>query len=75
MPSEQQVALIYAELQLKTAQFKAALGEATAETRRFSAQMKAEMHESKAAIALVGETIGVSPIQSKPQKGSTNVPQ
>ena len=54
------VAELYAQLTLETAQFKKALGEATSETQRFSKQMRAEMNEAKASIALVGEQIGVN---------------
>jgi hypothetical protein len=45
---------------MQTAAFKAALGEATSETRKFAAGMRAEMAEAKGSIALLGEEIGVA---------------
>lgn len=59
MASQAKVAAIYAELQLSTAKFKAALGEATNETRRFSAETRKSSEEARASIALLGEEIGV----------------
>lgn len=59
MSNSRQVAAIYTELQLKTAQFKVALNEATGEMRKFSAQTRAEMQEAKGGMALLSEEIGV----------------
>lgn len=59
MANQAKVAAIYAELQLSTAKFKAALGEATNETRRFSAETRKSSEEARASIALLGEEIGV----------------
>jgi hypothetical protein len=60
MPPTAKVATAYIDLQMQTAAFKAAIGEATAETRKFSRQMKAEMAEAKGSIALLGEEMGVN---------------
>lgn len=60
MANQREVAAIYASLRLQTAQFKAALTEATGEMRKFSSQTRAEMREAKGAMALLGEEIGVS---------------
>ena len=57
--NQARVAQIYAELQLSTAKFKAALGEATNESRRFSSEMRKSTEEAKGSIALLGEQIGV----------------
>lgn len=59
MANQAQVAAIYASLQLQTAQFKAAFGEAIGEIRKFSAQTRAEMREAQGSIALLSEQIGV----------------
>lgn len=59
MANQAKVAQIYAELQLSTAKFKAAIGEATNESRRFSAEMRKSSEEARGSIALLGEEIGV----------------
>lgn len=59
MANSQKVAELYAQLTLQTAGFKAALGEATGEMRKFSQQTKREMEEAKGSIALLGDQIGV----------------
>jgi len=59
LANQAKVAAIYAELQLSTAKFKAALGEATNESRRFSQEMRKSTEEAKGSIALLGEQIGV----------------
>jgi hypothetical protein len=53
------VASAYVDLVARTAAFKAALQDATNETKKFSAQTRAEMNEAKASMALLGEEIGV----------------
>lgn len=53
------VAEIYVDLVARTAAFKAALDDATATAKKFSAQTRAEMNEAKASIALLGEEVGV----------------
>jgi len=59
MASQAKVAEIYVELQAKTAQFKAALGEATNEAKKFSSEMRAQTHEARGALMLLGDEIGV----------------
>lgn len=59
MANQAKVAEIYAELQLSTAKFKAALGEATGEARRFSASMRTQTEEARASLALLSEELGV----------------
>jgi hypothetical protein len=59
MANQQKVAEILVELKANMAQFKAAMGEATAITKQFSAQTRAEMGEAKASMALLGEEIGI----------------
>jgi hypothetical protein len=58
MASRQEIAGLYASLQLETAQFKQALGEATKSTRDFSRMMRAETTEAKHAIHMLSESIG-----------------
>ena len=59
MANQAKVAAIYAELQLQTAKFKAALDEATGEMRRFSQNTRAQMQEANGSVALLGEQIGI----------------
>jgi hypothetical protein len=59
MANQAKVAQIYAELRLSTAKFKAALGEATNETRKLSSEVRRNSEEARGAIALLGEEIGV----------------
>ncbi len=59
MPSQAQIAELYVSLKAQTAQFHAAMGEATTEMRNFSKNTRASMEEAKGSIALVGEQIGV----------------
>lgn len=53
------VASAYVDLVARTAAFKAALQDATNETKKFSAETRAQMNEAKASMALLGEEIGV----------------
>ncbi len=57
--NQAKVAAIYAELQLSTAKFKAALQDATSETRKFSAQMRSQMRDAQGSVRLVSEELGV----------------
>jgi len=59
MASAAKVATAYIDLVARTEAFEKAIDNATRVTRKFSAQMRAEMMESKAAIAMLGEAIGV----------------
>ena len=59
MPSQQQIAELYVALKAQTAQFHAAMGEATTEMRNFSKNTRASMEEAKGSISLLGEQIGV----------------
>ena len=53
------VASAYVDLVARTAAFKAALQDATNDTKKFSAETRAQMNEAKASMALLGEEIGV----------------
>ena len=54
------VATAYIDLVARTESFKAAINEATAQTKKASAEMRASMAEAKGSIALLGEEMGVS---------------
>lgn len=56
----QEVEVIYVELQANIAKFKAAMHDATAETQKFSSEMKAQSREAQGTIALLGDEIGVT---------------
>jgi hypothetical protein len=58
MASRQEIAGLYARLQLETTQFKQALGEATKSARDFSRSMRSETTEAKHAIHMLSESIG-----------------
>ena len=58
MPS-QKVASAYVDLQLQTAQFKAASGEASGEMRKFSATMREESAKSRESVKLLSEELGL----------------
>lgn len=58
MPS-QKVASAYVDLQLQTAAFKAAIGEASNEMRKFSAEMREESAKSKESVKLLSEELGL----------------
>jgi hypothetical protein len=58
MPNSK-VASAYVDLQLKLAQYKAAIGEATSESRKFSSQMREEMARSRESVRLLNEEIGL----------------
>ena len=49
------VASAYVDLVARTAAFKAALQDATNDTKKFSAETRAQMNEAKASMALLGE--------------------
>ena len=53
------VASAYVDLVARTAAFKAALQDATNDTKKFSAETRAQMNEAKASMALLGEEIGI----------------
>lgn len=59
MSDNARVQAIYVELQANIAQYKAAMGEATAATRQFTQNTRAQMEEARGSIALLGEEIGV----------------
>lgn len=53
------VASAYVDLQLQTAQFKAAVGEAQNEMKKFSAQMREQTEKSRESVRLLSESIGL----------------
>jgi hypothetical protein len=57
--ASKQVASAYVDLQLQTAQFKAAIGEAQGSMRQFSAQMRAETQKSRESVRLLSEELGL----------------
>jgi hypothetical protein len=59
MPNSAKVAEIYVELQANTAKFKQALGDATAATKKYTAQMRAEMKQSQDSVRLLSEEMGL----------------
>lgn len=59
MASRQEVAGLYAKLQLETAEFKKALAEATNSARTWSRSMRRETTEAKHAIHMLSESIGL----------------
>jgi hypothetical protein len=59
MATSAKVAEAYVDLQLRTAAFKAAIADATNETRKFSTQLKAEMESSRLSIRLLSQDLGV----------------
>jgi Lambda phage tail tape-measure protein (Tape_meas_lam_C) len=59
MPNQAKVAEVYAELVLSTAKFKAAMQDATAETKKFSAQMRAQMRDAQGSVRIVSEELGI----------------
>jgi hypothetical protein len=59
MMASRKVASAYVDLQLQTAQFKAAIGESTALTRQFSASMREEMEHSRESVRLMSEELGL----------------
>jgi hypothetical protein len=58
MPSKK-VASAYVDLQLQTAQFKAAIGEATNTMKQFASQTREEMQKSRESVRLLSESIGL----------------
>ena len=59
MANQAKVASIYVDLVARTAAFKAAMGDATAETKKFAAEMRAQSKEAQGGIALLGDEIGI----------------
>lgn len=58
MPS-QKVSSAYIDLELRTAAFKQAIGEATSSMRQFSAQTHEEMGKSRESVRLLSEELGL----------------
>ena len=58
MPSKK-VASAYVDLQLQTAAFQAAIGEATSEMKKFGSQMREESQKSRESVKLLSEELGL----------------
>jgi hypothetical protein len=59
MATSEKVSALYLDMQLKTAQFKAAINEASGEMQKFSRQMKEESAKSRESVKLLSEELGM----------------
>src|SRR5579863_3265758 len=57
--ASKKVAEAYVALQLQTAQFKAAIGEATGQMRKMQTEMREEMQKSRESVRLLNEELGI----------------